>query len=128
MSNGKDYSITFMRVLLGLLFLIPGISKLMNPDMIIGMLGGLGFPSAALFGWILILSEIVFGIALVIGFKVKYAVWPLIIILAVAILTVHIKDVENPMMMIDILFRLGAIAGLNLLRYTGNGSLAVSKE
>ncbi|MBT3865809.1 DoxX family protein [Candidatus Woesearchaeota archaeon] len=128
MSNGNDNSITFMRVLLGLLFLIPGISKLMNPDMIIGMLGGLGFPSAALFGWILILSEIVFGIALVVGFKVKYAVWPLIIILAVAILTVHIKDVENPMRMIDILFRLGAIAGLNLLRYTGNGSFAVSKE
>ena len=128
MSNGNDNSITFMRVLLGLLFLIPGISKLMNPDMIIGMLGGLGFPSAALFGWILILSEIVFGIALVVGFKVKYAVWPLIIILAVAILTVHIKDVENPMRMIDILFSLGAIAGLNLLRYTGNGSFAVSKE
>lgn len=128
MSNGNDYSITFMRVLLGLLFLIPGISKLMNPEMIIGMLGGLGFPSAALFGWVLILSEIVFGLALVIGYKVKYAVWPLIIILVVAILTVHIKDVENPMMIIDILFRLGAIAGLNLLRYTGNGSFAVSKE
>lgn len=128
MGNGNDHSITFLRVLLGLLFLIPGISKLMNPDMIIGMLGGLGFPGAAFFGWVLILSEIVFGIALVVGYKVKYAVWPLIIILVVAILTVHIKDVENPMMMIDILFRLGAIAGLNLLRYTGNGSFAVSKE
>ncbi len=128
MSNGKAYSITFMRVLLGLLFLIPGISKLMNPEMIIGMLGNLGFPSAALFGWILILAEIVFGLALVVGYKVKYAVWPLIIILVVAILTVHIKDVENPMMIIDVLFRLGAIAGLNLLRYTGNGCCAISKE
>ncbi|MBT5215742.1 DoxX family protein [Candidatus Woesearchaeota archaeon] len=128
MSNGKNYSITFMRVMLGLLFLIPGISKLMNPDMIIGMLGGLGFPGAAFFGWVLILSEIVFGIALIVGYKVKLAVIPLIIILAVAILTVHIKDTANPMMMIDILFRLGAIAGLNLLRYTGNGSFAACKE
>ncbi|MBT5215461.1 DoxX family protein, partial [Candidatus Woesearchaeota archaeon] len=80
MSNGKNYSITFMRVMLGLLFLIPGISKLQTPEMIIGMLGGLGFPSAAFFGWILILSEIVFGIALIVGYRVKLAVIPLIII------------------------------------------------
>lgn len=128
MSDGKNYSITFMRVMLGLLFLVPGISKLMNPEMIIGMLSGLGFPGAAFFGWVLILSEIIFGFALIIGYKVRLAVIPLIIILAVAILTVHIKDTANPMMMIDILFRLGAIASLNLLRYTGNGCFAACKE
>lgn len=128
MGNGKNYSITFMRVMLGLLFLVPGISKLMNPEMIIGMLSGLGFPGAAFFGWVLILSEIIFGFALIIGYKVRLAVIPLIIILAVAILTVHIKDTANPMMMIDILFRLGAIASLNLLRYTGNGCFAACKE
>ncbi len=128
MTNGKNYSITFMRVMLGLLFLIPGISKLLNPDAIIGMLSGLGFPGAALFGWILILSEIVFGIALIVGYKVRLAVIPLIIILIVAILTVHIKDTANPMMVIDILLRLGAIASLNLLRHTGNGCFAACKE
>ena len=123
MKDHKQCGITMLRVLLGLLFVIPGISKLMNPDMIIGMLGDLGFPAAAFFGWVLLLSEIVFGLALVVGYKVRYAVWPLMIILVVAILTVHLKDSA-----IDIILRIIPIAGMNLLRYTGNGNFAVSKE
>jgi len=128
MDNNHGYSTTFLRVVLGLLFLVPGIMKIMAPDGIIGMLGDLGFPAPTLFGWILILSEIIFGLALVIGLKVEYAVWPLIIIMAVAIFTVHIKDTENSMMWIDVLIRVGTIASLNLLRFTGPGKLSVSAE
>lgn len=128
MENHHDYSTMFLRVMLGLLFLIPGIMKIMTPDGIIGMLGTLGFPATTFFGWILILSEILFGLALIIGFKIEYAVWPLIIILAVAVLTVHIKDVNNPMKWIDILLRITAIAALNLLRFTGPGKCSVSSK
>ena len=42
------YGPTILRIFLGFLFLVPGISKLMNPSGIISMLTGLGFPMATL--------------------------------------------------------------------------------
>ncbi len=128
MDNNHMHATAFLRIMLGLLFVVPGITKIMAPNGIIGMLSNLGFPGPAFFGWVLILSEIIFGLALIVGYKAKYAVWPLIIILVVAILTVHIKDTQNPMIWIDVLLRVVAIAGLNMLRYTGSGSWSLGEE
>ncbi len=128
MDNNHMHSTAFLRVVLGLLFLVPGIGKITDPNAIITMLGNLGFPGSAFFGWVLILSEIIFGLALILGYKVKYAVWPLMFVLVVALVKVHLKDTQNPMMWIDVLLRLSAIAGMNMLRHTGSGSWAVSKE
>ena len=117
-----------LRILLGLLFVIPGLGKLMNPAMIIGMLGGLGFPAPGFFGWLLLLSEIVFGLAVLVGYKVKWTVWPLVIVLAIAILTVHLKTISDPAGMINVVFHLIGIAGLIVLASGGPGAWAVSKE
>ena len=65
--KNSHYGPTLLRVVLGLLFIIPGLGKLVNPAMIIGMLGQLGFPAATLLGWVLLLSEIVFGAAVLTG-------------------------------------------------------------
>jgi len=46
-NQNAQYGATILRVILGILFIVPGISKLMNPGMITGMLGDLGFPAAA---------------------------------------------------------------------------------
>lgn len=80
---------TVHRILLGLLMLIPGLVKLFvaTPTGVTGMLSGLGFPAAMFFAWILIISEIVFGIAILANWKIKYTVWPPIVILAIAVLT-----------------------------------------
>jgi len=118
---------TVLRVALGLLFLVPGIMKLMNPQMIIGMLEGLGFPMATAFGWIVLLSELVFGSALIVGFKVRYAVWPLMIILAVATIMVHVPSTD-PMKWINVLFHVVAIAGLLNIFNSGPGEWALSQE
>lgn len=56
------------------------------------MLTGLGFPAPTFFAWVLILSEIVFGIALLANWKLKYMVVPPMIILAVAAFTVYWKQ------------------------------------
>src|SRR3989338_10219195 len=88
-----SYGAAVLRIALGLLFVLPGLGKLMNPAMIAGMLGGLGFPAPAFFGWLLLLSEIVFGALLIVGWKVKYAIWPLVIVLFVATLTVHLTKI-----------------------------------
>lgn len=116
-----------LRILLGLLFLVPGLGKLMDPAGIIGMLGGLGFPAPAFFGWILLLSEIVFGLAVLIGYKVKWTAWPLVLVLAVATITVHLPTLGTPMGPINVLFHLVGIAGLIVLASGGPGAWAVSK-
>lgn len=74
------------RVLLGLLMLVPGLMKLfvMGPSAVTGMLSGLGFPAASFFAWILILSEIIFGLAILARWKLHYTVWPPIVIMVVA--------------------------------------------
>jgi putative oxidoreductase len=128
MNDYESYAPTVLRALLGLLFLVPGVMKLMNPPMIIGMLGSLGFPAAGFFGWLLILVEIAGGVALLAGWKVKYAVWPLAVVLLVAMLRVHIPGIgTTPMAEIVALFHLVAIGGLVSVFLSGSGALAVEK-
>jgi uncharacterized membrane protein YphA (DoxX/SURF4 family) len=84
-----------MWILLGLLMLIPGLMKLfvMGPSAVTGMLSGIALFSwaPAFWAWILILSEIVFGLLILAKYKLELTVWPPIIILAVAVLFVTIN-------------------------------------
>lgn len=83
------------RVLLGLLMLVPGLLKLfvVGPTAIAGMVGGIVLFSwaPAFWAWVLMLSEIVFGIAILANYKTEYTAWPPVIVLAVATLFLHIK-------------------------------------
>ncbi|HLC54104.1 MAG TPA: DoxX family protein [Candidatus Nanoarchaeia archaeon] len=104
------------RILLGLLMLVPGIAKLwglINPGdkgwFVPSMLSQIGFPAPIFFAWVLMLSEIVFGIAILASWKLKYTVWPPIIILLVAALTLARNNPAN------LLLHLVAIANLWLL-------------
>ena len=125
----KEYAPSILRLVLGPLFIIPGIMKLTNPSMIIGMLGGLGFPAPTFWGWLVLLSEIIFGAAVLVGWKVKYTVWPLVAVLAVATAFVHIPAMAtNPAGLVNVLFHLLGIAALINLHLTGSGKYAVSDE
>ena len=125
MENAK-YGPTVLRIVLGLLFILPGINKFGNPAMIIGMLGNLGIPAAGLLGWVLLLSEIGFGAAVLFGYKLKYTVWPLVLILAIATLKVGLPALgSSPMAMINVSFHLLGIAALISLYLTGPGEKAV---
>jgi len=86
------------RVLLGLLMLVSGLMKvfIIKPDNVTGMLSGIGFPAASFFAWVLILSEIVFGIAILAKWKLEYTVWPPIVILLVAAFTVYTGGENGP--------------------------------
>lgn len=125
--NCKNYGTTFLRTMLGLLFIVPGIMKIMNISMPTAMLDAIGFPAAGMFAWILAISELIFGTAMILGYKVKYAAWPLVIILVTATITVHIPSTD-PMKWMDVLFHLVAIAGLVLLTKCGPGMWALSDE
>ena len=66
----------------------------MGPEMIVGMLSGIPiFAWAPTFwAWILIFSEIGFGLAILSNWKMKLSVWPPAIILVVASFTMHYAD------------------------------------
>lgn len=126
----SKYAPLLLRISLGLLFILPGFQKLANPEMIIGMLGGLGFPAAGFFGWLLILIEIIFGFTILIGWKLRKTVWPLVVILAIALFTVQFPAwfSKQPMAMISVLFHILGIAALISLHYSGPGAAAASKH
>lgn len=89
----KDYVKTLNLVLLGLVMLLPGLMKLfiIKPSAVTSMLTGIGFPIPMFFAWVLILSEIIFGLAILARWKLNYTVWPPIIILVIAGLTTTIS-------------------------------------
>src|SRR3989344_1545183 len=93
-SKNSKYGPTLLRVFIGVLFIIQGYIKLRNPAGPTGMLTNLGFPAPVFFAWLLLLSELIFGIAVLVGWKVKYTVWPLVIVMLVATWTVVIPNME----------------------------------
>lgn len=117
---------TLLRVSIGVMFLLAGINKLGNPDGVIGMLGNIGFPAAALFGWILILSEAIFGALVLVGYKTKHTAWPLAVILVVAWLTV--SGPNGGYFSTNSLFHLMGAAASATIALTGPGKYAISKE
>lgn len=88
-----SYKWIVFRVLLGLVMLIPGLLKLFvaGAGGVSGMLAGMALFAwaPAFWAWILIACEILFGIAVIFGFKLRYTVWPPIIILVIAAFSVH---------------------------------------
>lgn len=121
----KSYAPTILRLSLAALFIYAGVGKLMDQSGIAGMLGNMGFPAASALGWIVLLSEMIFGLALLVGWKVKYAVWPLVVILAVATIFVAVPNANG--MWVNTLFHIVGVAALISLYITGPGKLAVDK-
>ena len=83
------------RVLLGLLMLVPGLLGIFvfTPSGVGQVVSEIFFFSLApmFWAWVLILSEIVFGVAILANYKLDYVTIPPIIILSVATLAVVIN-------------------------------------
>ena len=121
----KAQGVAALRVTLGLIFLVAGLSKLMDQTMITGMLENIGFPAVPFFVWLLIIVEVVGGAALILGKKVDKVVWPLFIVLLVALLLVHLPAfdrTQTPTVM-NVLWHLVGLGGLLSLHSTGPGKL-----
>jgi putative oxidoreductase len=82
-----------LRLIIGLGFLQHGYAKLARgPDDFINILHAIGIPSAFLLGWATILVEIVGGFLIVIGAFIPLVAIPIMIVLLVAIFTVHLPN------------------------------------
>ena len=129
MKNNKEYHMlghTLLRVTIGLMFVFAGYGKIIDPSKPIGMVTNLGFPMPVAFAWILILSELIFGAAVLLGAKVKYTVWPLVVVMLVAWSMVSIPS--QGFMASGTMFHLVTIAGLVTIALTGPGKWAVTKN
>lgn len=87
------------RILLGLLMFVPGILKLFvfGPSGVTGMMSGIGLFAwaPAFWAWVLILSEILFGIAILAKWRLNWTTIPPAVIMIVAGLTVYAGSLNS---------------------------------
>ena len=82
-----------LRLMVGLGFFEHGYAKLSRgADGFIAILHAIGTPFAELLGWATILVELVGGLLILFGAFVPVAALPMIIVLVVAIITVHLPN------------------------------------
>ena len=77
------------RLLIGALFLVAGIRKLMGPAAAAGYFTKLGFPAADLLVWVAIAVELGGGALLVLGWQTRRVAWLLIAFTAIATFMAH---------------------------------------
>ena len=117
------YAPSLLRLGLGVLFVAAGIMKLTNVGGVVDLLSGIGFPGATFWAWLLLLVEIVFGLLVLVGWKVKWTTIPLIVVIVVAILTVSIKAGAMAALKDFVI-----LTGLISLMLSGPGAFALSKH
>lgn len=90
-SRWAGYAALPLRLFVGFGFISHGIAKIQKgPDAFAAILAGIGTPAPHLMAWLTIITEIVSGVAVLLGsFVVLFSV-PMIILLLVAIVTVHL--------------------------------------
>ena len=127
----EDSAKLLLRVLIGVLVLLHGIAKVMEPESLgfIGsMLSGLGLPAFIAYG--VYIGEIVAPIMLIVGYKTKLASALIAFTLLVAILLAHTGDIFalNEFggwgIELQALYLFGAIVIFGL----GNGRYAIEKD
>ena len=130
MNKLQSYGPLAIRIGVGILFLAAGLNKLSNPAGTAGFLNSLGFGAPVFWAWLLILSETIFGLLILIGYAVKVAAWPLIIIMITATLKVVLPAFQSAASAppTNILLHLLVILSLLSLVFTGAGKLSLEKS
>ena len=120
-----------LRIGLGVLFFGSGLMKLIFPGIsgITQMLSGIGIPVAGFFAWILILVELIGGLALISGYLYRVFAILLGIIMIVAIFTVQLKTFAQDFPAQMQFFKdLGILVGLVSITFTGPGCWCLGKN
>lgn len=90
----QDWGLLILRVVVGLIFFIHGWQKLFQFGFAgtAGFLGSLGIPLPMVLGVILILAELLCGLALILGLYTRWVVIPLAIDNIVALFVFHLPN------------------------------------
>jgi putative oxidoreductase len=108
----------FGRVLMGLLFLVTGLSILMAPAGTVAYYESLGVPMAGILVWVVVAVKIVAGGAIIIGKRTTEAAAALIIFTLIATVLAHL-DFADPAQLTQALKNLAIVGGLLYLMAFG---------
>lgn len=88
-TRSSDAIALVARLLIGWLFLTNGWTKLLAPSGMVAYLTNLGVPSPEIWAWPAILSELVIGIALIVGIATRYVALYTLVYLIIATALAH---------------------------------------
>ena len=112
------------RVLMSIIFIMAGFSKLGAVEGTAGYMASLGVPAAGLTVWLVIALEILGGLAILLGFFTRYAAWALAAFCVASGFLGHYQP-EDQMQMISFMKNLAMAGGFLALASAGAGSLSV---
>ncbi|MEM7068630.1 MAG: DoxX family protein [Pseudomonadota bacterium] len=125
MNNGIILLIA--RLLLAVIFIMAGFSKLGNIAGTAGYIGSVGLPMGTLLAWGAAIFEIVAGIAIAAGFMTKLAAWALAAFCVVSAVIFH-NNFADQIQSILFMKNLAMAGGFLALSVAGAGSLSVDAK
>ncbi len=114
-----DLAILFLRIGVGVIFIVAGWGKLTGIEGTQEFFGGIGIPAAGLMAWVVALVEFVGGLMVLLGLYLRVPAILLAIVMVVAIFTVKL-DQGFSAMRIDLTLMLMALS----LAILGSGKLS----
>ncbi len=122
MSN--SFVLLVSRIMLVLLFLVSGAGMASMPGGIAGYFSSLGIPAPGLVVWLVVILKIVAGIAIVFGFKTRYAAYALAAFSVGAALIGH-NNFADQNEMTQFLKDLAIAGGFLALSVAGPGGMSI---
>jgi len=115
------------RVLLSLIFIISGLGKVAAPDATIGYISSVGAPFPEVAYAIALLVELGLGLALLLGFKAKFAAAGIAIFTLAAAFMFH-TDFSNQIQLVMFMKNFTIIGGLLLIVAHGAGGFGLDNR
>jgi putative oxidoreductase len=124
MTPSTSFAPAFGRLLLAILFLLSGISKIAAPGAIIGYIGAVGLPAPQFAYAVALVVEIGGGLLLVAGFQTRIVALVLAVFTVVAALAFH-HDFADQNQMIHFLKNIAITGGLIQVASFGAGGFSL---
>ncbi len=129
MENTKSFFVLSGRILLSLIFVMSGFSKIPGWENTLGYMASKGMPMTQFFLFMAIVIEIAGGLSLLMGYKTRVGASLLIVFLIPATLIFHnfwtLTGMEQQMQMIMFMKNLAIIGGLLVVAGFGPGQISL---
>jgi putative oxidoreductase len=112
------------RIMLALIFILAGVGKITDPAGTVGYMQSVGLPAILL--WPTIALELLGGLAIATGFKVRYAAFALAGFCVLSAILFH-KNFADQMQMILFLKNIAMAGGLLLLATSARTAFSIDK-
>jgi putative oxidoreductase len=123
-SGGAAAAVAVGRILLALMFVVAGFTKLTSISGTAAWFGSIGLPMPTIVAVLVGLLELVGGLAIVVGFQARLAAAALAVFTVAATLIAHM-DLSDQVQQLFFMKNLSVTGGLILLAAYGAGSLSI---